>query len=279
MEGVSRATIVVSCLIMLVFLASIDVVTGIEMRVYAPYFVPICLAAWYGNRAIWVSTSLLTALLAEWAFYSMGGRYSDWRFLALNVTTELTTYLFIGALTERLRKKDLHHTWHLRHDALTGLLNRRGFRERLFDELRMVTRYRRPLTLAFVDLDDFKSVNDTRGHQTGDEVLALVAATIRDDLRGTDAAARLGGDEFAIVLPETDAEGARTMLERVRTSVERRMREMELGVTASIGALSFSEVPADVGRLLAHADKQMYLVKHSGKNRTVVLDLGQPSAT
>jgi diguanylate cyclase (GGDEF)-like protein len=274
LDGASRTGVALVCLAMIGMLAAVDVATGIEMHVYAPYFLPICLAAWYGGRTSWIIVSVLSALAAEWAFHSMGGRYTNSRYMILNTLTELATYVFIGTLTERVRQKDLRDTWSLRHDVLTGLLNRRGFRERLINDVRVVARYQRPLTLAFMDLDNFKTVNDSRGHQAGDEVLELVAQTIREDLRETDAAARIGGDEFAIVLPETDAHGARAMLERIRTALEARMRAIGCDVTASIGALSFRAVPADVETLLAHADQQMYLVKHSGKNRTVVLDLG-----
>ena len=106
-------------------------------------------------------------------------------------------------------------------DELTGLANHRRFQEVLSREALRTRRSGRPLALALLDIDDFKQVNDTHGHQQGDEVLAAVASVVRDHSRDIDEPARYGGEELAVVLPQTDLEGAAQLAERMREAVER----------------------------------------------------------
>ena len=122
-----------------------------------------------------------------------------------------------------------------RTDPLTGVSNRRHFVELTTPDLSLARRYRRPLTIAYLDLDNFKQVNDRLGHRAGDEVLRLVAGTLRSRLRVTDAVGRLGGDEFAICLPETGAEAAMTVLGQLREDVAANLPDECRFVTLSVG--------------------------------------------
>ncbi|MBI4184049.1 MAG: diguanylate cyclase [Proteobacteria bacterium] len=158
-------------------------------------------------------------------------------------------------------------------DPLTGLLNRRGFEARLAEEVGRCRRYGRPLSLAMLDLDHFKKVNDTYGHPVGDEVLAAVAARLTAGMRGNDIAARYGGEEFIVLLPETTAEAALTVAERLR----RRLAETPvataagraLPVTVSIGVAAFPGVGEGAEALIAAADRALYAAKEAGRNRVV----------
>jgi diguanylate cyclase (GGDEF)-like protein len=157
-------------------------------------------------------------------------------------------------------------------DELTGLANVRAFTSILDRELERGRRYETPLGLVLLDLDDFKLVNDTYGHQQGDEVLAQVAGVLRDLSRDLDAPARYGGEEMAVVLPQTDAEGAMLLAERMREAVERlhvpRVRGGgTLSVTASFGVASVPDSAADRESLIAAADAALYRAKRGGKNR------------
>ena len=263
------------CGVLICLMAGLDYVTGVELHLFTLYFLPVSLAAWFGSRTLWACVAVLSAVTAVldplW-----GGHFSSPQVLYGNLLTQLAGYVFVGALTELVRRQNLRDRWLLSHDALTGLLNRLGFRERLESDAGVVARYHRPLTIAYLDLDNFKGVNDTRGHQVGDQVLALVAHVIELNLRSTDAAARVGGDEFALLLPETNAAGARALLERLRASLEAEMQSMGLGVTASVGAICFDSLPGSLDDSLSYADSQMYAMKHSGKNRVHVLDLMTP---
>lgn len=155
-------------------------------------------------------------------------------------------------------------------DGLTGLANFRSFGTQLADELKRSVRYRRPLSLIMLDLDDFKAVNDRYGHPEGDRVLAGTAAAIRSTVRETDVAARYGGEEFVVICPETTVEDAVTVAKRVRVSVEKARFTMSNGetcaITISAGVASYPRDGRDPRALIAAADLALYRAKGAGKN-------------
>ena len=157
-------------------------------------------------------------------------------------------------------------------DELTGLANVRAFLVTLDRELERSRRFETPLALVLVDLDDFKGVNDTYGHQQGDEVLAQVSAVLREASRELDLAARYGGEELAVILPQTDAEGAEFLAERIRRTIESLpIRRVDgrgsLSVTASFGVADAPYTATDRAGLIAAADAALYAAKRAGKNR------------
>jgi diguanylate cyclase (GGDEF)-like protein len=157
-------------------------------------------------------------------------------------------------------------------DDLTGQASHGRFQEQLSAEMEEVRRYRYPVGLIMLDLDNFKFVNDVFGHQQGDLVLRRVADALRETSRDVDLAARYGGEEMALVLPHTDLEGAYEMAERARTAiaaltVPKLEGERTLQITASVGVAASSEGNKD--ELIAAADDALYMAKHGGKNRTV----------
>lgn len=160
------------------------------------------------------------------------------------------------------------------HDVLSGLSNRRHFIELTERELERCRRRSRPLSLIMLDLDDFKSVNDTRGHAAGDAVIRAVGMLCTRTLREYDVAARIGGEEFTILLPETDLDGAGIMAERLRHQLES-MPITESGdsfyITASSGVSQARSETDNVDTFLARADRALYKAKRSGRNR-VILD-------
>jgi diguanylate cyclase (GGDEF)-like protein len=162
-----------------------------------------------------------------------------------------------------------------RTDILTGLMNRKAFLERLESEIARAGRHQRPLSVAYLDLDGFKAINDTLGHAVGDEVLRIVAGVLSTAIRGEDVAARLGGDEFAILLPETDPDIAPRVVERVRREIEDRMHAFSWQVTCSVGLVTTTLPDTSVDVLLHRADQLMYEVKNSGKNALRQVFLGQ----
>lgn len=165
-------------------------------------------------------------------------------------------------------------------EGLTGLYRREVILEKTEHELERARRYGRPLTLALLDLDRFKDINDRYGHLAGDYLLRELARTMANDLRGTDALGRYGGEEFLLLLPETDAEGAWRVAEKLRRRVETLRVTMEdgteVGVTVSVGLASWDTESGDetssnisllVRNLLAQADRALYLAKRSGRNQ------------
>jgi len=156
-----------------------------------------------------------------------------------------------------------------RSDFLTGLPNRRAFEETFDMECKRSRRYNRPITLVYMDLDNFKQVNDGQGHQTGDEVLVAVAASLRTNLRATDCVARLGGDEFAILLPETDEAAAQIIMRKLNAVLQTLLSTSNWPIGFSFGVVTFP-VPLDsLDAMLERADKLMYDAKHGGKGATL----------
>lgn len=156
-----------------------------------------------------------------------------------------------------------------RTDQLTGLPNRRFFDEQLARMLAEAERFEHSVSLVLLDVDHFKKVNDTFGHDAGDAVLTAVAGAVRERVRGVDVCARYGGEEIAVLLPNTDGEGAAGLAERLRSAVEGcrvRLGGRELQVTASLGVATYPRPVARAGELFAAADRELYVAKGSGRN-------------
>lgn len=159
-----------------------------------------------------------------------------------------------------------------RRDALTGLFNRRAISEILEREHRRAKRYSRGLAVAIADLDDFKKINDTYGHQCGDMVLKYLADIFLEWVRDTDTVGRWGGEEFLFVFSETDCEGAITVAERIRSSLNAetfKWGEHELRLSITVG-ISFRAKQTSIQQMIQEADMALYEGKNSGKNKVVV---------
>jgi diguanylate cyclase (GGDEF)-like protein len=152
-------------------------------------------------------------------------------------------------------------------DGLTGCVNRRSFEMQLERDLRLATRMRQPVSLIMLDIDHFKRVNDTYGHDAGDAALRFLADVLRDELRGVDTAARYGGEEFAVILPQAGLDGALIVAERLRSRLE--MTEVPgIGhITASFGLATFPLHANSRDQLVGAADRALYESKHAGRNR------------
>jgi diguanylate cyclase (GGDEF)-like protein len=156
-------------------------------------------------------------------------------------------------------------------DPLTGLGNRRSFDSRLVDEVSRAGRYHKTLSLAMIDLDGFKEINDTYGHMAGDAVLSRVGALLGDVMRASDIATRYGGDEFAVILPDTGKTAAWLAAEKLRSALFDMTVELPSGpsvrLTGSVGVASHGEHNSTAGELLEAADAALYKAKHYGRNR------------
>lgn len=159
-------------------------------------------------------------------------------------------------------------------DDLTGLNNRRAFDERLAEEVARASRYGSPLSLAMLDLDGFKQVNDNHGHNVGDSLLRAVGVLLKAELRATDIAVRYGGDEFALILPNTPKTDAWAVAEKVRSSLRTLAVDagegVFVGTTASLGVASHGEENPDLTSLLQSADAALYRAKRAGRDRVEI---------
>ena len=153
-----------------------------------------------------------------------------------------------------------------RSDPTTGLANSRSFTEQLEGEVARLRRYHHPFSLAYIDIDNFKAVNDNHGHTAGDQLLSHAAKILKESTRTLDDVARLGGDEFAVLFPETRLPEARHVLDRVRERLGH-LDESQYGrITLSIGLVTFIEAPTSAQEALKIADDLMYDIKRGKKN-------------
>lgn len=165
------------------------------------------------------------------------------------------------------------------HDSLTGVLNARGYYAWCDKQIHICTRVGHPYAVLFVDLDHFKSVNDTHGHDAGDAVLKMAAHTLQHHIRKSDALGRVGGEEFSVFLPDTDQAGAMALAETLRGAVEAarvQVGENTLQVTASIGVATSLQRAMPMLALQKAADEAMYQAKKSGRNRVSGVLLSTP---
>jgi diguanylate cyclase (GGDEF)-like protein/PAS domain S-box-containing protein len=180
------------------------------------------------------------------------------------------THLFGAVQDVTERKRDEARLEMLAtHDPLTGLPNRRTFDDRIISELSRARRHERELSLALLDVDRFKRINDTLGHLVGDTVLAGIAQVLRNQIRGDELIARVGGEEFAWILPDADAGGAQAAVKRCLAAVESTRFEGVPGITVSAGICSAQE-GMDVVELYRRADDALLAAKHAGRNRIIV---------
>jgi diguanylate cyclase (GGDEF)-like protein len=160
-----------------------------------------------------------------------------------------------------------------RTDGLTGLLNRRAMNELLHDEWQRLGRHHGPLSLGLLDIDHFKAINDTHGHDVGDQVLRHLATTLQANVRPTDRLSRHGGEEFLLLMPDTDATGAQQACERLRQHIATTPVPTTAGplsITVSLGATSARHSDARIDDVLIRADEALYASKRGGRNRVTL---------
>ncbi len=245
----------------------IDFQTETEIVLSVFYLIPIVIAAWYVYATAGIGISLLCAALAGYDTEIQSGIFSDNPWIGIwAIASRLAFFLFTAILVDRLRRTMESIRRMAMTDSLTGAYNARTFFDLLQKEMARARRYKRPLSLLYLDLDNFKTVNDTLGHQTGNFVLETVAVILRESVRRMDIVARLAGGEFSVLLPETDEGAVRTTVERVQEILLRKAGEERWPVTISIGAVTYHRLDGTPDDIIRKADNLMYQVKREGKN-------------
>jgi len=261
------------CLALIAAIAFADYLTGDEILLFVLHLVPVAILAWGAG----IHAGLAGSVVATGAMLVGYVAMSDGRFRTLHVwqalvslTSNATVAWAVAALKgSRERVLSLLATERrlAREDAVTGLASVRAYHERLALEVDRMRRHARPLSLMYLDLDDFKRVNDERGHRAGDELLVRVGRVLLANVRKVDLCGRLGGDEFGILMPETGAEEALHVAERVREGLLKSFREGGAGVGISAGLATFHHPPVDDQVPVSQVDALMYEAKRAGKNR------------
>jgi diguanylate cyclase (GGDEF)-like protein len=266
LEKRSKKFNITLCFILIGILCFFDLLTGYEIAFSFFYVFPIFLVTWLIGQRVGIVASLVSACAWIWADLASGHPYSHIYIPVWNTLIRLSfffiiTFLLSALRTSMEREKELSRT-----DYLTGAVNARLFYELAQAEIDRFQRYEHPFTLAYIDLDNFKGVNDQFGHSIGDQVLCIVVSSARKYLRKTDVLARLGGDEFALLLPETDQESARVAISNIQGKLLEEMRQNNWPVTFSIGVLTCNSAVHTTDELVKMADELMYSVKNDSKN-------------
>ena len=259
-------------LVLVALVGFLDYATSFEASLSFLYLIPIVLATWYANgKAGYVVTfvCVLTFILSNW---TAGETYSREIIRYWNGFTHLAIFVLVIWLLQEFKRALAHERMLSQTDHLTGIANSREFYQQVNAELQRANRSKRPITMAYIDLDGFKQVNDRLGHRAGDALLRTVAKVFQSTIRRTDTVARLGGDEFAILLPNTGLAGAHCILRRLQTAFLRRMEESQTRVTLSAGVISFTTLPDSVDEMIHQADTLMYQAKARGKNDILFIE-------
>jgi diguanylate cyclase (GGDEF)-like protein len=254
--------IIAAALMMLV--GVLDAVLDPNLSFSIFYAAPIALLAWHRS---WRSARVaIYAATAVWLIADVvsGPAYSHEAYRFWNALVRFSFFLLVGYTVSRLRRAIEDEQRLARTDVLTGAANSRYFLELAAAEVARQQRYEHPLSLAFLDCDNFKLVNDQHGHAAGDDLLRGIANAIEGCLREVDTVARLGGDEFAILLPESDARAAESACNKVREALMLAVADYD--VTFSIGLVTYLTAPATVEAFVHSADDAMYEAKKTGKN-------------
>ena len=255
---------------MIPFIGMIDYSTGPDITFALVYLIPVSAVAWLNDRrATIVLASSLTAI--TWiAVDYFSGRFSmsiiaySWNFFSR------FAILFIVTTTLSALKQSLLEAHHLScRDPLTNALNKRGFVELAEREIYRTTRSGHALTIAFLDVDNFKTINDTFGHSAGDRLLTSIVESLRLHTRKSDLIGRVGGDEFAILLPDTGQDDARVIVSKNREMLMEEAGKLNFPVTFSFGVLTCIQPPESVDAMIGMADKLMYKAKTCSKNDIV----------
>ncbi len=240
----------------------LDYLTGPDLSLFILYLIPVFLGTWFIGTGTGLLLSSLGALAWSLADRIYGSLIIPYWNLAVEVGTFFIITYIIAALKQTLEtEKQL-----ARIDHLTGAVNRRHFIELAEAEIHRTQRYEHPFSVAFLDVDDFKMINDSGGHHAGDDLLKTVVRTIRNDTRSSDVIARLGGDEFIVLFPETGFATAQAVVEKIKVRLGDAMAAHHWPVTFSLGVMTFHEPPASVDQMIKLVDGLMYEVKKNGKN-------------
>ena len=251
---------------MVITIGVIDYITGIDLSVLVFYVVPVFMATWFLGTGAGFVLSICCA--STWALsnnlFSREYIYPITPYW--NLITNLGFFFVTTTVLQRLKTSLEQERLVARSDFLTGAVSRRYFLELAASEINRARRYNHPFTAVYIDVDNFKAVNDTFGHDVGDEVLINAVTTIREQIRTSDIIARLGGDEFMIFFPETGAEMAMAAIDKVRKVLLLTMGKNDWPVTFSYGMVTFATPPWSVDHMIKLTDDLMYEGKKSGKN-------------
>lgn len=262
LEKQNKPLLVFLGMILICIIGVADYLSGSEFAFSVFYVLPIAMITWGTSRRWGLVSSLISAFVWLAAESVTGQTYSSPLVPIWNSFIRLAFFAIIAVLLSSL-KNSMELT---RTDHLTTSINARYFYEILQMEIDRFQRSQRPFTIAYIDIDNFKSVNDRFGHPAGDQLLIQFANSIRKTIRKSDFVARLGGDEFALLFPETDQKSARIVFSKIQGVLREEMQLKKWPVTFSVGIITCKTAPETTDQLIKLADALMYAAKNDGRN-------------
>ena len=261
----SKVALWAEALLLVAGFTALDYMLGVEINLSVFYLIPVIFATWFISRRTGLFIAVLSVALWT-AFDRLGGLGFSSPLITWDGLVHLTFFIVVLQLVHIMKESRIREAELARTDSLTGVANGRNFSDRARLELASMRRNHHPLTMAYIDLDRFKHINDTLGHTEGDRVLRTVATAIRSRLRETDIVARLGGDEFGVLFPDTGRDAAPAVLASVKDAVADSVDgSWDIGCT--IGGVTFEMAPESVDFMVRSADELMYRGKRAGRDR------------
>jgi diguanylate cyclase (GGDEF)-like protein len=254
------------CVVLFFAFSVLDYVTPPQLNLTFLYVFVILIACWNIGLGWGLAFAVLSFAMQIVSFSQIANPGIKPIYFYVILGNRLFTFLLTVARTVPLRKLYEREQQTARNDFLTGVPNRKAFYDLLTVELARNQRTETPFAVAYLDLDNFKQVNDEFGHDEGDTLLRVAADTIRGALRSTDTLARLGGDEFGVLLPDADVETSAQSMARVKDALDAEMAKREWNVTASIGLGSFDRPAMSADGVMTACDALMYRIKRGGKS-------------
>jgi diguanylate cyclase (GGDEF)-like protein len=273
----SSGFVYASGLLLILLVGIIDYLSSPDVSFLIFYALPVFGAAWYAGRRAGVLMTAASGLSWLLTAYANAAHFANPAIAYWNAAVSISFMLVLTHLIASFKKSLVQERDLARTDYLTGAVNGRSFSELADAELNRARRHEHPFSVAFLDIDDFKLVNDRRGHTAGDRLLQLVSDTIRANVRTIDTVARLGGDEFAVLMPETGDAAAQVVMRRVRRELLEVSHKRGFPVTFSIGVVTWDYPPASTDDLLRAADEMMYTAKRLGKNAVHHINANKPA--
>jgi diguanylate cyclase (GGDEF)-like protein len=267
LNALPKPVLLSACLLVVGGLALLDRATGPYISLAVFYLLPVTCATWFLGRVSGLAVATICGGLWFLDQHSAVPQDMPLPVLAWMCVVRMTFFILVMWLIATLRAHADFQRALASTDEMTGVANRRAFLNTAQRELARARRLSTPLTVAFLDVDNLKPVNDTLGHATGDQVLRILAQTIALHIRESDLIARIGGDEFVVLLPDTDHASADAVVSKLRSLVAREMAARNWPVTTSIGVATFRRAPVSVEELITRADALQYDVKRNGKDR------------
>ena len=266
MGNLSRGQVLATALVGVGVVAVPAYLLGSEISLSLLYLCPVGIATWYAGSKSGTVVAVISTLSVVAGEFGDGDLLNRPWIAAWNAVLHLGFMLVVAYLLDRLRVHFAIEQRLANSDPLTGVLNARAFTEQLQARLDLAAREENPITVAYLDLDDFKRVNDRGGHVEGDRVLRLVASTLTQAIRRTDLLARVGGDEFALLISGADSNAVEQVISKLRNALNKAFVHERLAITCSIGCVTFQAPLPSAEDAIHAADSLMYEVKNDSKN-------------